>query len=333
MVQDLNRPFKFKSGLKLPNMVFPGPMDGVMSRLFCKAAEDMDLIDFWMTPFIRMTTGPVGKSKILSFTDKFSSRGKPVIVQLMGTNPDYLIKTAFRCRELGFAGVNFNLACPSKVVLGKGSGGALLKNHTFIKQLMEASLELGKDFSISLKIRTGFDSPDEIEEIAKSAKGGDSDSILDFVVVHHRTVSEGYAKVSGRIERIAKAVKHFDGIPIIANGDIDSYRDAERVLNETGSVGVMIARQWLKSPFVIRNILASENSTDQEKAKEFLAELIHNMAVNSQNNPGKGDRHAIIDMASYIVDRNHPLFEYLIHAPFREPAIELSKDIILEMLN
>lgn len=322
-----NNPFKLKGGITIPHRIFPGPMEGVMSPLFCRTVEEFDLVDFWMTPFLRITTGPIRKVKILKFSERFSSKSKPVIIQLMGTNPAYLLETAHRCRKLGFAGVNFNLACPSKVVLSSGSGGALLKNYEFIKELMEGSLELLKDFSISLKIRIGFESPDEIEEIAKFARKG----CPDFIVVHHRTVSEGYDMVTGREKRIAEAVKYFGNIPIIANGDIDSYNDVEKLLSETGSIGVMVARNWLKNPNLIRDIQNRRNITD-EQSKEFLAKFINAMAVNSQTKPSKNNRNSIIDMVSYIFDRNHPFFEYLIHTPFKEPDKELSVNSILEKI-
>ena len=331
MSKDLNKPFTFKSGLKLPNQVFPGPMDGVMSPLFCRTAEALNLIDFWMTPFIRITTGATGKAKIKRFTERFSKEGKPVIVQLMGIDPELIIRTALRCKEMGFAGVNFNLACPSKLVLSSGSGGALLKNHGFIQELMEASIDLGKDFSVSLKIRMGLESPDEIERIAKFANPASGGSILDFVVVHHRTVSEGYKQVKNREGRLAEAVKYFGDTPVIANGDIDSYDDAEQLIQTTGCAGVMVARSWLKNPHLIRDIQTGKNQTTEEK-KNYLAGFIHAMAENAQNNPREGERNSMIDMASYIFDRKHPFFQYIIKIPFTKPANELSKDKILSLM-
>lgn len=327
MVGNINKKFIFKSGLKLPHCIFPGPMDGVMSPLFCRTAEALDLIDFWMTPFLRITTGPTGKSKILKFTERFSEVGKPVIVQLMGTDPKLIIRTALRCKEMGFAGVNFNLACPSPQVLSSGSGGALLKKHGFIQELMEASIDLGKDFSVSLKIRMGLEFPNEIEEIAKFAKLGNP----DFVVVHHRTVSEGYRLVQNREERIAEAVKYFGDTPVVANGDIDSSDDAERIVYETGSVGVMVARNWLKNPNLIRDIQTGKNPTEEEQ-KNSLAKFIHAMAVYAQNNPRERDKNSLIDMASYIFDRKHPFFDYIIQIPFNQPANELSKYKVLDLI-
>jgi tRNA-dihydrouridine synthase len=319
--------FELSGGITLPNLIFPGPMEGVMSPLFCRTAEELHLIDFWMTPFLRITTGVTGKLKIDNFTSRYKSSGKPVIVQLMGTDPELIVRTAQRCKEMGFAGVNYNLACPSKQVLAKRSGGVLLKNHEFIKELMKNSLKLGKDFSVSLKIRSGFESSDETAKIAESISSGNP----DFVVVHYRTVSEGYESVPGRDRRITEAVKYFEDIPVIANGDIDSSRDAEKIINETGCFGIMVARNWLKNPNLIRDIQSGKNTTEKE-IKESFSLFIHTMAVNSHINPQKSDWNSIIDIASYIFDRYHPFFEYLINIPFKEPAKELSQEKILELI-
>jgi tRNA-dihydrouridine synthase len=298
-----------KSGLTLPHSIFPGPMEGVMNPLFCKAAEELNLTDFWITPFLRITTGPVSKKKIKHFILPFSQHRKPVILQLMGTSPALMIETAHRAEELGIAGVNFNLACPSKQVTGGGCGGALLKNHTFIKELMLLSENLPKEFSVSLKIRTGLQSPDELPVIAASIKSGRTP---DFVVIHYRTVEEGYRKVNGRIERLQKAVKLFKEIPVIGNGDIQSAEDAEKVIADTDCQGVMVARGWLKNLNLIRDILKGKESSVKDKDIIF-SKFVKIMAENISHDNRKKTRNSIIELTRYAYGITHPLFLKIIN--------------------
>ncbi len=292
---------------KLPFSALPGPMEGVMGPLFCRAAERLNMTDLWMTPFLRVTTGSVRKGKIRKFLLPFSQANKPVILQIMGTDPHKMVETANRAKELGVAGINFNLACPSMQVLKGGCGAALLQNHDFIKDLLRESIELGKEISISLKIRAGLNAPTEIAKIAESIMV----TPPHFIVMHFRTAAEGYKKVSGRNERIKKAVKLFNDLPLIANGDIASYSEAEQVTTETGCAAVMAARGWLKNPNLMRDIAEKKDST-AEKQQSTLAHLIHYMSIDIPDDKLKSSKNAILDMMRYAIGCNHPLFRYVL---------------------
>lgn len=317
-----------KSGLNLPSpIVLPGPMEGVMSPLFCKAVNDLNLTGIWITPFLRVTTGPVRKINISRFIAPFYSSGKPVILQLMGMTPKYMIETAKRAAELGVAGVNFNLACPSKQVTRKGCGGALLKNEVFIEELLDRTSELPDNFSVSLKIRSGVDSTSDILPLSQILKG----RRIDFIAFHYRTVKEGYKKVPNRNERIKKAATLFSGIPLIANGDISSHRDAEEVTRATGCAGVMAARGWLKNPYLLREISEGENPR-REVEQRHLAEFIHSMASRITENDIKRSRNALIDFLHYIFDADHPFFKYAIKTPFEDIDKELSLETVMQYI-
>lgn len=104
---------------------------------------------------------------------------------------------------------------------------------------------------VTLKIRTGWDLASRnavtIGKIAECAG-------IRALTVHGRTRECGFAGAA-EYSTIAD-VKNAIGIPVIANGDIDSPGKAEAVLRSTGADAVMIGRGAWGQPWLLREIAA-----------------------------------------------------------------------------
>ena len=104
---------------------------------------------------------------------------------------------------------------------------------------------------VTVKIRTGWDA-DSINavEIAKRAE----DAGVTAVTVHGRTRAQMYAAGIDydTIARVKKSVS----IPVIANGDIYSGKDAKYMYDNTGCDFVMVGRAAMGNPFVFSEINA-----------------------------------------------------------------------------
>lgn len=68
---------------------------------------------------------------------------------------------------------------------------------------------------------------------------------MSWITVHGRTVEERHQPV--HYDAI-KMIKENVSIPIVANGDIRSLKEAENVWQMTGTDGVMVARGLLTNP-------------------------------------------------------------------------------------
>jgi tRNA-dihydrouridine synthase len=243
-------PFELKGGIQLKDRVFPGPMEGILESVFCKTLTTKGLVHSWITPFFRVTTGVPNYATINKFLDIFECDSMPVIVQLMGSNTKLLAKTAqFINNNFPIAGINFNFACPSKTVCSKNSGGALLKDPVKIREIILETKELCPNLSVSIKMRIGYENPEELIRIAPELKKCG----LDFIFLHFRTIIEGYRKVSMRKERFQFAKKHFKEIPLFLSGDIMNIEDIIECANSNTGDGIVIARGLIKTPWLIED--------------------------------------------------------------------------------
>jgi tRNA-dihydrouridine synthase B len=102
---------------------------------------------------------------------------------------------------------------------------------------------------VTLKMRTGWcDTERNAVRLARAAEAAG----VAMVTVHGRTREQGY-KGQAEYDTIA-AVKAALGIPVVANGDIDSPEKARAVLQATGADAVMIGRAAQGRPWIFREI-------------------------------------------------------------------------------
>lgn len=168
----------------------------------------------------------------------------PVIVQLVGNNPDLFADAAKLAADLGAYSLDINMGCPVKKVVGNNSGSALMKNLSLASQIIEATVK-ATPLKVSVKFRKGWDNNSiNAPEFAKMCE----DSGACYVTVHGRTRAQGY---SGTADwDIIRQVKETVKIPVIGNGDITSPELAKKMIDETHVDGVMIGRGALGNPWL-----------------------------------------------------------------------------------
>ena len=280
-------PLPLAGGVKfLPNRILPGPMEGITDGSFCRVMASRGLVRAWVTPFIRISTAVPRLARLRQRLEPFGLGGVkaeegrdaapadsmpagprlPVIVQLMGLDIPLLVETAKRLAELGAAGVDLNCACPSKVVVANGAGGARLRDPHWIRtalcELRKAVPELG----VSVKLRAGMaDSASELPKILKAVRAAQP----DFVMMHFRTVIEEYQVVPGGWERLARAKELLGAdIPLLGAGDVVSVDAAAALWRQTGVDGVTPARGLLRNPWLLQEIEAGCEAGAEEGKRQ-----------------------------------------------------------------
>jgi len=279
-------PLNLSNGIILPHRIMPGPLHGVMNPLFCRTMNELNIFDYWITPFIQLSTAP---PKLKTLSKKISiylagfKPGRHLIVQLLGSDADIISETAFRLQQLNAVGVNLNFACPSNKVLKSGNGGALLQDVSKMREIILKIKEKVPKLSISVKVRSGYESSDEMNNFLPKL----SDLPVDFIMFHFRTIKEKYTMVEKRIERIKKAVCLCGATPLIASGDIFTKTDAVQIGYLTKCDGICIARGLMNNPFLPLILKEEINEGNDQYNKRYFYNQMNNIAKSFPEYRGK----------------------------------------------
>ncbi len=270
--QILLEPLVFRDGRSLPCRILPGPMEGISEGSFVAVMSEMGMVKCWFTPFIRISNGVPRMARLREKLAPYLATGLPVIAQIMGTYPELLAEAAARLHSLGAVCVDLNCGCPSPTVIGSRSGGYHLTEPEWMFDAITAMRKACGDAAVSVKIRCGFKSTDEMDDIAAAIR----DARPDMVTCHFRTVKELYRPVTDGLERLARMRSLLPGIPLFGSGDLFTVADAMRMLRETAVDGVAPARGLMRNPALLKEIEAECRGIPPEtamSAKERLAFL------------------------------------------------------------
>jgi len=158
------------------------------------------------------------------------------VVQLAGCEPRWMAEGARIARDAGAQILDINMGCPAKHVASRQSGSALMRDLDHAMSLIEATVG-AVDIPVTLKMRLGWDDRSiNAPELARRAQ----DAGVRMITVHGRTRCQFY---TGSADWAAvRAVRDSIRIPLVINGDIRSFDDADNALHASGADAVMVGR-------------------------------------------------------------------------------------------
>jgi tRNA-dihydrouridine synthase 3 len=167
-------------------------------------------------------------------------------VQLAGKVPEVMAEAARIAADQGADFVDVNLGCPIDEVTRRGFGAALLERATRVAAVV-AAMKAAVTIPVTIKLRLGWaEGKPTFLKIAKAAEEAGADAIA----LHGRSRAQRYRRPAdwGAVRELAGAVR----IPVIGNGDVLTWRDAERRFAESGAAAVMVGRWALAKPWIFR---------------------------------------------------------------------------------
>lgn len=233
-------------GLTIENRLMVAPMAGVTDNPFRRLCKSFGA-GHAVSEMIIADTALYARKKSL-YRANFDNEIAPISAQIAGAEPDKLAEAARYQIDNGAQIIDINMGCPAKKVCRRLAGSALLQDEDLVARLLDAAVN-AVDAPVTLKTRLGFENGRE--NILRVAKRAEQAGIA-AIAIHGRTREDMYTG-EARYELI-RDVKESIGIPVIANGDIDSAQKAQRVYELTGCDAVMIGRAAQGQPWLFRDI-------------------------------------------------------------------------------
>jgi tRNA-dihydrouridine synthase 3 len=166
--------------------------------------------------------------------------------QLAGKDPAIVAEAARVAVDQGADFVDVNLGCPIDEVTRRGFGASLLERPAKVAALVSA-MKTAVAVPVTVKLRLGWSNgKPTCHKVARAAQ----DAGADAVTLHGRSRAQRYRRPAdwSHVGEMAAELR----IPVIGNGDILTWRDADRRILETGCAGVMVGRWGLAKPWLFR---------------------------------------------------------------------------------
>jgi nifR3 family TIM-barrel protein len=177
---------------------------------------------------------------------------RPVVYQIFDNDPERLLAAALRLQEHQPDIIDVNLGCSARTVSGRGAGAGLLREPEKIALIFQTLTHALKT-PVTAKIRLGWDEASRnYRQITRLLE----DNGAAAIAVHGRTRTQGLLGQADwdAIAEIRQAVS----IPVIANGDVLTTADIERIKVHTGCPAVMIGRGAIGNPWIFSRLDRSQ---------------------------------------------------------------------------
>ena len=262
-------------------------MEGVVDVTMRDILTRVGGIDQCVTEFLRVSDRVLPRKVFYRLCPELlnggvTAAGIPVILQLLGCDPEVMAGNARRGAMLGAPGIDLNFGCPAKTVNKNRGGAVLLDTPELVHEIVSAvRRSVPSTVPVTAKMRLGNKDKslalDNATAIAEAGANG--------LAVHARTKLEGY-RPPAHWEWIARIRESID-IPVVANGEVWSWQDYQTCQSVSGCRDIMIGRGLVAKPDLALTIKQHQASADVsplawhevlQLVEAYLRQIEHDLA-------------------------------------------------------
>lgn len=226
----------------------------------------------------------------------FSDDERPLGYQILDNDPQRILQAALKLQDKKPDFIDINMGCPARDICSRGAGAALLRQPDKVKTIYGLLTE-HLSIPVTAKIRLGWDDQQRnYRDIARLLE----DCGIAALAIHGRTKRQAY-QGSADWDAIAEA-KSAVSIPVMANGDVKTSADIERIKQHTGCDAVMIGRASIGNPWIFSRLDRNQVTIDQ-----LLATMQEHLTLNIAFYGPRGlilfRKHTIRYLAPYNISR------------------------------
>ncbi|MBP9713292.1 MAG: tRNA-dihydrouridine synthase family protein [Sterolibacterium sp.] len=251
------------------------PMEGLADFVLRDILTGIGGFDSTVSEFIRVTGSLLPHRTYERYCPELRHGGRtpagiPVILQLLGSDPDWLARNAARAAACSPQGIDLNFGCPAKLVNKHGGGAMLLEDPERLQRIVSAvRAAVPAAVPVTAKMRLGVHDTQRTLACAQALAHGGATQL----VVHARTRDEGY-RPPAHWEWIARIRAAVD-IPVVANGEVWTVADWRRCREISGCEDVMLGRGAVADPWLALRIKGQKAETPDAEDWHALLPHIH----------------------------------------------------------
>ncbi|MGQ8366576.1 tRNA dihydrouridine(20/20a) synthase DusA [Glaciecola sp. 1036] len=202
-----------------------------------------------------VTTGAIihGKGDYLGF----NQQEHPVVLQLGGSNPEDMTRSAVLAQTYGYDEVNINVGCPSDRVKNGSFGACLMSSPEIVAECV-TKMRAEVDIPVTVKCRIGIDDMDDDQGLTDFVKPQIEAGCQHLIVHARKAWLQGLSPKENRdipplnYERVYRLKQQFPDIFISINGGITDLQQAKEQLNKVD--GVMLGRAVYANPYILAEV-------------------------------------------------------------------------------
>ncbi|MFL9871650.1 tRNA dihydrouridine(20/20a) synthase DusA [Paraburkholderia megapolitana] len=210
----------------------------------------------------------------------FTADEAPVALQLGGSEPDDLARSAKLGEQWGYDEINLNCGCPSERVQRGAFGACLMNEPTLVADCVKAMRDV-VSVPVTVKHRIGVDAVEDYSFV-RDFVGTIAEAGCDVFIVHARNaILKGLSPKENReipplkYDYAYQLKRDFPHLEIILNGGVKTLDEVDTHLQHLD--GVMLGREAYHNPYVLADVDArfygaSSEALTREQAEAKLIE-------------------------------------------------------------